>query len=164
MQSYDFGGAGMDQNLVLILMLLPFVFGAITLWFCVVKYHKKPFLSIITSRKSFDWSRASFAFGLWMAFTAGLELLSYFLSPEDYNYQLNSVYIYTFANHRRTFIAHPDILGGNHFSWISDAGPWPVDPGAMGALIDNLRIIRSTASGQPGGKGIRVGDHDILLH
>jgi membrane protease YdiL (CAAX protease family) len=61
---------GVDRNLFLFLMLLPFVIGFFTLWLCVRWIHRKPLTSVLTGRPRFDWGRAFFAFALWMVISA----------------------------------------------------------------------------------------------
>jgi uncharacterized protein len=49
---------GVDRNLFLALALLPFAVAFFALWLLIRWIHRKPFLSVITGRDRFDWSRA----------------------------------------------------------------------------------------------------------
>ena len=54
-----------DLNLTLSLLLIPFSFVLIGILLCVKFIHKRPVLSVFTSRKSFDWKRFGFSFLVW---------------------------------------------------------------------------------------------------
>jgi len=72
------------SNLDFLVNLLPFLFLLVFLFLFVNKLHKRKIKSIITSRKSVDWSRFFYAFFVW--FTIGVLLIGvdYFMSPSDY--------------------------------------------------------------------------------
>lgn len=88
-ETMDFAILGIDPNISLLLMLLTFIAALGMLWLGVRKIHDKPFLSILTTRSSLDWSRVFWAFGLWMGFTFLLEALFYLLDPSNYHIQFN---------------------------------------------------------------------------
>jgi hypothetical protein len=71
-------------NMRLFLMLFPFAFSFIGVWFVVKKIHEQTMTSIITARKKIDFNRILFAFGLWALITFGMLLFSYSTSPENY--------------------------------------------------------------------------------
>lgn len=54
-----------DLNLVLTLLLIPFVFVFFAVVLCVKLLFKRPILTVFTARKTFDWKRFFTAFGLW---------------------------------------------------------------------------------------------------
>lgn len=54
-----------DKSVVLTFMLIPFVFLLVTLVLCVKYLHRRPILSVFTSRESFDWKRFFLAFFIW---------------------------------------------------------------------------------------------------
>ncbi len=56
------------SNVRFAINLLPFAFGLGALLLSVKFILKRPILSVITSRKKFDWQRFYFAFGLWFLF------------------------------------------------------------------------------------------------
>ncbi len=84
----DFTAIGIDANTGFILILLSFVVGLMALWLGLAVIHKRPLKSIITPYQNIRWSRVGFGFGVWFLLIAGLEILSYFISPETYLFQL----------------------------------------------------------------------------
>lgn len=56
-----------DPNAILALNLLPFGFAMATLLLCVKNFHRRPMMSVLTSRKRFDLKRFFFAFFVWGA-------------------------------------------------------------------------------------------------
>jgi len=54
------------------------------LLFAVVKIHKRPIISLITSRKKIDWNRIFYGFTLWFGITLTTIIIDYSLSPENY--------------------------------------------------------------------------------
>ena len=77
-----------DLNLILSLMLMPFSFVLVSLVFCVRYLHKRPILSVFTSRKTFDWKRLVFAFLTWGGIMA-LFLVYAIFSDDSIEFQLN---------------------------------------------------------------------------
>ncbi|NRS88298.1 hypothetical protein HNQ02_001212 [Flavobacterium sp. 7E] len=73
-----------EPNLTLFLMLISFVVAMVGIYFVVTKLHHQTFLSVTTSRKSVDWKRIFFSFGLWALFTIITTLISYQMNPADY--------------------------------------------------------------------------------
>ncbi len=84
----DFASIGLDANTGLVLILLSFVVGLMALWMCIVVIHKRSLKSLITPFQNIRWSRVGFGFGVWFVLIAALEILSYFISPETYQFQL----------------------------------------------------------------------------
>jgi len=64
----DFASLGIDQNLGLALMLIPFAVGFFALLICIRKLHSKKVMDVITTRPKFDFSRAAKGGILWGAF------------------------------------------------------------------------------------------------
>ena len=71
-----------NKNTALILLLAPFGLGLLTLFLCVKFIHKRSFLSVLTSRSKFDWSRFFFAFFIWMVVMLGFMVISYFTTKK----------------------------------------------------------------------------------
>ncbi|MCF6222146.1 MAG: CPBP family intramembrane metalloprotease [Flavobacteriaceae bacterium] len=86
-----FTSLGIDKNLYLFVMLLMFVFGLISLLFAVVKIHKRPIVSLVTSRKKIDWNRVFYGFILWFGITLATILINYSLSPENYIWNFKAI-------------------------------------------------------------------------
>lgn len=72
------------SNLDFLVNLLPFLFLLVLLFLFVNKLHKRKIKSIITSRKSVDWSRFFYAFFVWFAIGVLLIGVDYYMSPNDY--------------------------------------------------------------------------------
>jgi membrane protease YdiL (CAAX protease family) len=87
LRSMDFTSLGIDQNVALALMLLPFVIALGTLYLCIVFLHRKRFADVLTGRGRLDWGRIRFAFVFWLALTAAFELAAYLFDPGNYAYQ-----------------------------------------------------------------------------
>ena len=84
----NFASIGLDANTGFVLLLLSFVVGLLGLWFSVAVIHKRPFKTLITPFKNIRWSRVGFGFGVWFLMIAGLEIISYLIAPETYQFQL----------------------------------------------------------------------------
>src|SRR5690606_36894943 len=78
----------LDSNLFLFLMLLSFVFAFYGLILAVKYLHKQTLLSITTARPKVDWKRIFFAFFLWGILSSSMVVLDYYMSPEDYVFNL----------------------------------------------------------------------------
>ena len=79
----------LGSNLVLVILLAPLVIGLFVVLGWTLLIHKQSIKSLTTSRKSIDWKRVFFAFGLWALITVLLTLTDIFLSPEDYQLNFN---------------------------------------------------------------------------
>ncbi|WP_111709308.1 CPBP family intramembrane glutamic endopeptidase [Lutibacter citreus] len=64
--------------------LLPFLFLLILLFLFVSKLHKRKIKTIITSRKSVDWSRFFYAFFVWFSIGVIMIGVDYFMFPNNY--------------------------------------------------------------------------------
>jgi membrane protease YdiL (CAAX protease family) len=81
----DIYALGLDDNLLLALILLSFAGAFLGLYVGVRYFHFKRFTAIFTGRRQLDWGRVGFGFLLWIGLTAGFELISYSLLPEAYS-------------------------------------------------------------------------------
>lgn len=71
------------ENLIQMVLFLAVLF----IW---VKYvHKQTIISLTTSRKKIDWTRVFFSFSLWGIVTASLTIIDYYVTPEDYVWNLH---------------------------------------------------------------------------
>ena len=75
---------GIDKNLYLFVMILTFAFGLLALYIGVKYIHKRPFTSLVTSRKKIDWKRYWFAFFLWGTISVLTVYIGILISPENY--------------------------------------------------------------------------------
>lgn len=80
---------GIDKNLQLFLLLIPFAVGFLGLWLVVRKLHERSMLSITTAREKIDWRRSLYAFLIWGVVTLLLVGGDYLMSPESYELNFN---------------------------------------------------------------------------
>ncbi len=79
----------MGENQFLVLQLMPFIFALGMLLICIKTIHKRPLISLFTTRKTFDWKRFFVSFSAW-GFLMFLMLgISYFSSKEFYSWNYN---------------------------------------------------------------------------
>jgi len=79
----------MDQNLMLFLLLLSFVFALAGIVIVVKKYHHQAFIQVVTSRFKVDWRRILFSFFIWAIFSVATTVYAYYAAPQDYEVQFN---------------------------------------------------------------------------
>lgn len=77
-----------NLNMALTLLLMPFSFVLLSLILCIRYIHKRPVLSIFTSRRSFDWKRLIFSFILWGGIM-GIGLIVSILSGQPIEFQFD---------------------------------------------------------------------------
>ncbi len=82
----DFELIGMNPLTGLILVVLPFMLLFFTIILSVVTVHERPFLTLLTARKKFDWSKTFFAIGVMFLLLVVTEIVFYLLHPENYEY------------------------------------------------------------------------------
>ena len=80
----NFTTLGIDSNLYLFLIIVTFLAGLLSLFFGILKVHKRKVVTLITSRNTVDWNRIFYAFILWAAIGVVMITVGYFMSPEDY--------------------------------------------------------------------------------
>lgn len=78
---------GIDQNLGLFLLSIPFVLGLVTLLILVKPLHNRTITDTLTGRKSFDFKRFFFAVGIWGTLMIISLIVSYKMNPEDFSLQ-----------------------------------------------------------------------------
>lgn len=83
---HAFSDLGIDSNLYLLAILLTFVFGLLALLFSVKRIHHRSITSLVTSRKSIDWNRIIYGFGLWFLVSLIFLALDYMMAPEHYEF------------------------------------------------------------------------------
>jgi len=79
----------MDQNLMLFLLLVSFVFALAGIFLAVRFLHHQKFLEIITSRPRLDVKRILFSFLIWAFISAGSTIITYFTASENYEVQFH---------------------------------------------------------------------------
>lgn len=80
-----------EPNVLLVLMLFPFVLGFLALILWVKGVHRQPFRLLHSVRQKLDWKRIGFAFGLWAFIVTAFVIVDYSLSPEDYVWNFKPV-------------------------------------------------------------------------
>jgi len=75
---------GIDNNLFLFLMIIPFALGLFGLYIAVLKIHRMPFLKVLTVRPKLDFKRVLFAFTLWFLISYLMIMVDYYLNPDHY--------------------------------------------------------------------------------
>ncbi len=89
LMAYDFTYFGLSNNLSFFLILLTFVGGIAFVYLSVVKVHKRPFRSIITTERSINWKKIGFGFAVWFGITFILEAIGYSLDSDNYVWTFN---------------------------------------------------------------------------
>ena len=82
--SGDLSAFGIDPNLRLFLMILPFVISLLVLLLLFKPLHKRNVKTMITGSKKIRWSRFFFGAGVWLLLTALYSLISYLLNPSNF--------------------------------------------------------------------------------
>ncbi|MBI9052944.1 MAG: CPBP family intramembrane metalloprotease [Bacteroidales bacterium] len=85
----DFSLLGINSNLGLFLMLIPFAAGLIAFILLIKPLHERSITDTLTGRNKFDFSRFFFAIGVWGGLMIISLIVSYNLNPEDYTVQFN---------------------------------------------------------------------------
>lgn len=80
----------LDKNTTLFFMLLSFAVVFFTMPLITKWLHNQKFKDMVTSRVKLDWNRVFFSFSLWALFQILVTIVSYYLAPEDFewNFQL----------------------------------------------------------------------------
>lgn len=75
---------GIDNNLFLFLMIIPFALGLFGLYIAVLKIHRTPFIKVLTARPKLDFKRILFAFILWFLISYVMIMVDYYINPDHY--------------------------------------------------------------------------------
>lgn len=89
MSNPDFGIFGISSNIGFILMILMFVFALFALVLMLKVIHGRTLKDITRPHESIKWSKAFWAFGVWIMIGAVIELAFYFMHPDNYQFNLN---------------------------------------------------------------------------
>lgn len=87
----DFGING-----TFIMMIFPLSIGLLVLFFWVKIIQNQTLTSLTTAREKIDWKRIFFSFLIWSLFTIIIVLVSYFSSPEDFQWNFKPIKFFTF--------------------------------------------------------------------
>ncbi|WP_340074074.1 CPBP family intramembrane glutamic endopeptidase [Leptobacterium sp. I13] len=91
MQDTEYLLQAFEPNLNLVLLLLPFAGGFLTLFFVVKYIHKQQITALTTSRKKIDWKRVVFAFTLIAIISITLISIDFIVNPNDYQWNFKLV-------------------------------------------------------------------------
>ncbi|MDR2650932.1 MAG: CPBP family intramembrane metalloprotease [Prevotellaceae bacterium] len=80
---------GLPENLVLILMLFPFVVGMITLWLLINRMHKRTFSMTVNGGESVRWSHVFVGFSVWFLLMFVFFAVNYIVDPDNFKVQFN---------------------------------------------------------------------------
>lgn len=86
-KSMDFTLLGIDKNLGFALLIMIFIFALAGLWLTVKYLHHKKIIDLITPNRPIDFKRILLGFGIWFLLGGMIELVSYFIAPEDYHFR-----------------------------------------------------------------------------
>ena len=87
----NFTTLGIDQNLLLMLLIFTFACGLLGIWFSIRFLHKQTVREATTTRKKIDWSRIRFSFLLVVSVNLVLFIIGYFIEPEAFQWNFDAV-------------------------------------------------------------------------
>lgn len=85
----DLAHMGINSNLGLFLMIIPFLISLIVLVLLVKAFHRRTLSEIINGRKKIRWSRFLWGAGVWAIITAVYLIVDYLLAPDNFTIQFN---------------------------------------------------------------------------
>ncbi len=88
-ENLDFSEFGIDPNVGLVLMLIPFILCFFCMIFIIKIIHLRTFLSLLTGRSKFNWPKLFFAVFTMFALLVLVELVLYALNPSNYEFNFN---------------------------------------------------------------------------
>lgn len=91
----DLSGLGIDQNVNLVLLLIPFIAGLLGIWLVIRLLHGRTLKQTITGRAEFAWNRFFSAAGFWLVLLTMMGVVNYMLNPDNFvlNFQPDKFFI-----------------------------------------------------------------------
>lgn len=86
----DLSAYGIDPNVGLALMVIPFIVTLITAVLLVKGFHHRNFNDVINGGRKFRWRRFWMGAGVWGAITLPVMLLGVAMDPDNYEFQFNA--------------------------------------------------------------------------
>ncbi len=86
----DFAAYGIDSNLGLFLMMLPFLFALLFVALLAKALHKRKFSEIVNGREKIRWSRFFSAFGLWAVLIGTYTVIDYSMHPDNFTVRFDA--------------------------------------------------------------------------
>ena len=87
LSNMQFSFAGVDKNVVLFAMLFAFAVMLLALAFFIKLFHGRTWQEVINGTKRVRWSRFFFGFSIYGILTLVLFAISYFIEPENMEFQ-----------------------------------------------------------------------------
>jgi len=88
-EELDFSEIGIDPNIGLLFMLIPFILCFLSMIFIVKVIHLRPLLSVLTGHGRFNWSKLFFALAAMFLLLVITELALYIVNPDNYELNFN---------------------------------------------------------------------------
>ena len=88
-ETLDFSHVGIDPNLGLAIILIPFVLCFLSMIIVVKVIHERAFVSVITGHSRLNWSKVFFAMFLMLILLVVTEILLYICNPGNYELNFN---------------------------------------------------------------------------
>ncbi len=88
-EELNFIEMGIDPNIGLLFMLIPFILCFLCMIFIVRVIHARPFLSVLTGYRRFNWSKLIFSLAIMFLLLVIIELALYIFNPGNYELNFN---------------------------------------------------------------------------
>jgi membrane protease YdiL (CAAX protease family) len=85
----NFSEIGIDPNIGLLFMLIPFALCFLSMIFIIKVIHLRPFLSVLTGHSRFNWPKLFFALIIMFLLLLITELTLYIFNPDNYELNFN---------------------------------------------------------------------------
>jgi membrane protease YdiL (CAAX protease family) len=76
--------SGLSENVVLLILLVPFAVGLLTTWALIKKMHQRTFAETVNGRTAIRWNHVFVGFGIWFALMTASLLVNYIVSPNNF--------------------------------------------------------------------------------
>ena len=88
-EELNFIELGIDPNIGLLFMLIPFILCFLCMIFIIKVLHARSFLSVLTGHKRFNWSKLIFTSAIMFLLLVVTELALYIFNPDNYELNFN---------------------------------------------------------------------------
>ena len=93
----DLSAFGISQNAGLVLMIIPFILGLVTLLLLMKPIHERPMLSVLTGNQSFRWKRFFWGAGVWVLLLSIYAIFASVTGIQKVKFQFDPSTFYTLA-------------------------------------------------------------------
>lgn len=87
----DFSVLGINLNVSLLLMLIPFIVGLLVIIPLVKNLHKRSWIEVINGTKTLRWKRFFFSAFIWTIIMGFILWIHYLIAPQDYILRFNPI-------------------------------------------------------------------------